>query len=179
LAITKEHKNELVSSYTEWTNKSEGLILTEYTGLTMKQIDDLRGRIREAGGEFHIVKNTLAKVALQNAGIQVDDEMFSGSTAIVFAFKDAPALVKIINDYGRTVDIVKIKGGYLDRKLINADQTRSLAELPPLSILRAQLLGALVAPASKLVRTLNEPARSLAGVLKAYAEKDNASPAAS
>jgi large subunit ribosomal protein L10 len=178
LAITKERKNELVSAYVEWSNRSEGLILTEYNGLNMKQIDELRGKIREAGGEFHIIKNTLAKVALKTAGMPVNDEMFTGSTAIVFAYKDTSSLVKVINDFGRTVDIVKIKGGYLDRTNLSAAQTRSLADLPPLSVLRAQLLGVLQAPASKLVRTLSEPARSLAGVLQAYADKDSAIPAA-
>jgi len=173
LAITKEHKNELVARYVEWTNRSEGLILTEYKGLTMKQIDELRAKIREAGGEFHIIKNTLGKVAFKSAGMPVPEALFLQSTAVVFAFKDAAALAKLVMDYGRTSEAVKIKGGYLGNRPMTADEVRALSELPPLPVVRAQLMGTILAPASKLVRTIAEPARSLAGVFKAYSEKDS------
>ena len=83
-------------------------------------------------------------------------------------------MAKIITDYARTSEFVKIKGGYLGREFMSADQVKALAELPPLPVMRAQLLGMLSAPASKLVRTLAEPARQVAAVLKAYAEKDAA-----
>ena len=89
MAISKEQKDELVSQYAEWI-KSKAMILTEYTGLTMKQIDDLRGKAREAGGEFHIVKNTSAEWLLNPAGMPVQEKFLEGSTAIAFAFKDAP-----------------------------------------------------------------------------------------
>jgi large subunit ribosomal protein L10 len=174
LAITKQKKNELVAQYTGLMDRSEGLIVTEYSGLNMKQIDELRGKVREAGGEFHIVKNTLSQVAFKDAGYPVSESMFQGSTAIVFAFKDAAGMAKIISDYSRTVDIVKIKGGYLGHSVMNSDQVKTLSELPPLPVIRAQLLGVLQAPAGKLVRTLAEPARSLAAVLKAYADQDSA-----
>lgn len=174
MAITKEHKNELVAQYTEWSHRSEGLFLTEYSGMNMKQIDELRAKVREAGGEYHIVKNTLNKVALKAAGMAVPEDLFHGSSAVVFAFKDAASLAKILTDYGRTVEFVKVKGGYLDGRPITAEQVRALADMPPLPVIRAQLLGVLLAPASKLVRTLAEPARSLAGVIQAYADKDSA-----
>ena len=173
MAITKQRKEEMVSEYTELMKRSEGMIFTEYSGMNMKQVDELRGKIREAGGEYHIAKNTLSRVAFKNAGMPVPDKMFEGSTAIVFAFKDAAAMAKVIIDVGRTMEAVKIKGGYLGTQAMTTEQVKSLSELPPLPVVRAQLLGTILAPASKLVRTLAEPARSMAAVLKAYADKDS------
>jgi large subunit ribosomal protein L10 len=174
LAITKERKNELVTQYVDWANRSKALILTEYIGLSMKQLDDLRSKTREAGGEYHIVKNTLGKVAFQEAGFPLPENFFEGSTAIAFAFQDAPAMAKMLSDFARTSDFVKIKGGFLEKRAISSEEVKSLAELPPLPVMRAQLLGTILAPASQLARTLAEPARSLAAVLKAFADKDSA-----
>jgi large subunit ribosomal protein L10 len=175
LAITKKRKNELVEEYIAWVNESQAVILTEYSGLTMKQLDDLRSKSRDAGGEFHIVKNTLGEVAFEQLGIQLPENFLAGSTAVAFAFKDAPALAKVLQEFARTNEFVKIKGGLLEKHAISASDVKSLAELPPLPVIRAQLLGVLMAPASKLVRTLAEPARQVASVLKSYSEKDGAS----
>jgi large subunit ribosomal protein L10 len=178
LAISKQRKDELVALYTEQLKRSQAMIVTEYSGLSMKQMDDLRSKVREAGGEFHIVKNTLGQVAFESAGLPQPDKLLVGSTAIAFAFQDAPGMAKIITDYERTSDFVKVKGGYLGKNLMSAADVKSLAELPPLPVMRAQLLGVLSAPASKLVRTLAEPARQVAAILKAYAEKDASQDAA-
>ena len=172
MAISKKQKNEFVAQYVEWLNHSQAVFVTEYSGLTMKNIDDLRAKVREAGGEFHIVKNTLGKVAFEQAGLRVSEKLLTGSTAIAFAFQDTPAMAKVISEYARTSEFVKIKGGYLEKRAIGPDQVKALAELPPLPVMRAQLLGTLQAPASKLVRTLAEPARALAAVIKAYAEPE-------
>lgn len=177
MAISKQRKDELVANYSEWLKQSQAVILAEYAGLSMKQIDDLRQKVREAGGEFHIIKNTLGTVAFKKAGIDVPSGLMEGSTAAAFAFKDAAAMAKIINEFARTSDFVKVKGGFLGTAAINADGVKTLAELPPLPVMRSQLLGVLSAPAGKLVRTLAEPARQMAAVLQAYAEKD-AAPAA-
>lgn len=174
MAITKERKNELVDKYVEWLGKSDGLIITQYTGLSMKQIDDLRGKVREAGGEFHVVKNTLGRVAFEKAGLPQAGEQLEGSTAVVFAFRSTPEMAKVVTDYAAKSDFVKVKGGYLDGRAINAKDVQALAELPPLPVMRAQLLGVLNAPASKLVRTLAEPGRGLAAVIKAFADRDSA-----
>jgi large subunit ribosomal protein L10 len=173
LAISRERKEELVSQYIEWMDKSRAMVLTEYIGLSMNDIDELRRKVRETGGEFHIVKNTLGKVAFDSAGVKYPEHYLDGSTAIVFAFQDAPATVKAVTEFARTSDFIKIKGGYLDKSPIGADDVKALAELPPLPIMRARLLGTILAPASKLVRTLAEPGRQVAAVIKAYAEKDS------
>jgi large subunit ribosomal protein L10 len=175
LAISKERKNEVVAQYEAWANRSRAFFLAEYKGLSMKQLDELRTKIRDAGGEFHVVKNTLGTIAFQSAGIRVPEGFFEGSTAVGFAFGDVAALAQTMSEYARTSDFLKIKGGFLDKAPITADQVKALADLPPLPVIRAQLLGTLLAPASQLARIIAEPARQVAAVLKAYAEKDAAS----
>ena len=174
MAITKERKNELVTQYSEWVKRSKALILTQYVGLTMKDIDALRAKVRENGGEFHIIKNTLAKLAFEQAGLTVQTAQFEGSTAIVFAFTDAPATVKTVTDFVKTSEFLKIKGGFLEKQALSPEGVKALAELPPLPVVRGQLLGMLLAPASKLVRTLAEPGRMIAAVIKAHAEPEAA-----
>jgi large subunit ribosomal protein L10 len=174
LAITEKRKHELVVEYQEWAGKSRAIILSEYTGMSMKEIDALRAKVREAGGEFHIIKNTLAQLAFEQAGMSVPAGYLEGSTAASFAFEDAPAIAKAMTDFARTVEFLKIKGGFLESRPMDSMQVIALAELPPLPVMRAQVLGTLLAPASQLARTLAEPARSLAAVIQAYAGSANA-----
>jgi large subunit ribosomal protein L10 len=172
LAITKEHKNELITQYTEWLQQSKALILTQYVGLTMKDIDALRAKVRDNGGEFHIIKNTLAKRAFEKVGLTVQPKVLEGSTAIVFAYSDAPATVKTVTEFVKSSEFLKIKGGFLEKQALSAEEVRALAELPPLPVVRSQVLGMLLAPASKLARTLAEPGRMIAAVIKAHAEPE-------
>ena len=150
MAISKARKNENLEQYAEWANRSRALIVTEYRGLNMKKIDDLRAKVRQAGGEFHIVKNTLGKLAFQKEGMSFPEGLFEGSTAIGFAFNDAPAVAKTMTEFARTSDFLKIKGGFLDKRPVSAADIQSLAE----------------------------PARGLAAVFKALADKDNTPAAA-
>lgn len=177
MAITKERKDELIAQYREWTNRSQAQLVAEYTGMTMKDMDTLRAKVREAGGEFHIVKNTLGNIAFKEVGIP-SETLLEGSTAVCFAFSDAPAVAKAMTDFARTTQALKIKGGFLDKKPMTADGVKALADMPPLPVMRAQLLGVISAPASKLVRTLAEPGRSVAAVVRAYAERESAPVAA-
>jgi large subunit ribosomal protein L10 len=112
----------------------------------------------------------LAKLAFESAGLDAPEEFFQGSSAMGIAFEDPPGVAKALKDYGKDHEFVKIKGGFMDGAMVTAEQMHILAELPPLPVVRGQLLGVISAPASKLVRTLAEPARSLAQVLKAHAD---------
>lgn len=174
MAISKKRKNELIAQYQQWANKSHALIVTEYSGLTMKEMDGLRQKVREVGGEFHIIKNTLGKLALETEGYPMRQDLFEGSTAVAFAFEDVPPLVKTLVDFSRSTEFLKFKGGYLGQELVSAENVKVLADLPPLPVMRATLLGAILAPATQLVRTLGEPGRRVASVIKAYADKDMA-----
>jgi large subunit ribosomal protein L10 len=177
LAITKQQKEAILAQYTDWLGRSQAVILMEYSGVTMKDLDAIRARLREAGGEFHVVKNTLAKLALARSGMPVPADLLEKSTAMGFAFSEAPAVVKALAEVTKNMEAVKLKGGYLGAQALNAAQIKALADLPPLPVVRAQLLGVLLAPASKLARTLAEPGRRLASVLKAYSDQA-AAPAA-
>lgn len=174
LAVSKERKKEIVTTYLEWLDRSQAVYLAEYFGLTVKDIDALRDKVREVGGEFHIIKNTLGKLAFEQAGYEVPQEYFLGSTAAGFAFEDPPAMAKALSDYAKEVGSLKIKGGYLEEQILSAEEITSLADLPPLPVVQAQLLGTLMAPASQLARMFAEPARQVASVLKAYAESEAA-----
>jgi large subunit ribosomal protein L10 len=172
LAISKERKDELVKQYAEWAKASRAMIIADYRGLSVKEMQNLRHEVREAGGEFHVVKNTLSKLALESAGLPLDDQVFEGTTAIGFAFEDAPGLAKAITDFSKDTDFLRVKGGYLEQEMMSAEQIRALAELPPLPEMRARLLGTLMAPANQLARVLAEPGRQLARVFQAYAERE-------
>ncbi|MCH7663139.1 MAG: 50S ribosomal protein L10 [Chloroflexi bacterium] len=178
MPISKERKRELVAQYEAWLNDSEAIILAEYSGLDMHSIDKLRADMREVGGEFHIIKNTLAKLAFSGAGFEAPEEFFVGSTAIGIAYDDPPGVAKAIADLEKDTDFVKIKGGFMGKELMTADEIKVMAELPPLPVVRGQLLGTIMAPASQLTRVLAEPGRSLARVLKAYSESDTSAAAA-
>lgn len=170
MAVTKERKKEIVATYQDWLGNSQAVFLAEYTGLTMKDLDSLRSKVREIGGEFHVIKNTLGKIAFEESGYDVPDDLFLGSTAAGFAFEDAPAMAKALNEFSKSAGALKIKGGYLEQSLVTAEEIKALAELPPLPVVRAMLLGTIMAPASQLARTLAEPARQVAAVLQAYAD---------
>ena len=178
MPLTKERKKEVVALYESWLKDSEAVVLAEYTGLNMTQFDELRSKVREAGGEFHVMKNTLAKLAFANVGFDAPEEYFIGSTAIGVAFEDPPGTAKAIADTAKDLDFVEIKGGFMGGQNISAADIIAMAELPPLPVVRAQLLGTLMAPASQLTRLLAEPGRQLAQVLKVYSEAESTSAAA-
>jgi large subunit ribosomal protein L10 len=178
LAITKERKEEVLSQYAEWMKRSQAVILVEYTGVSMKALDNIRAKIRESGGEFHVVKNTLARRAFADNGLQVPSDYLIKSTAVSFAFTDPASTAKALTDATKGLEFVKVKGGFMSGQTLNATQVKALADMPPLPVVRAQLLGMLQAPAGKLVRTIAEPARGLAAVLKAFSDKASATSAA-
>lgn len=172
MAFTKDEKSKMMAEYRDWVSRSKAIFVLSYGKMTQKDIDALRAKAREIGGELHVVKNTLFSHVLDEK--QIPHEKMLESTSLVgFAFGEAPALAKVLSDATKG-DTFKVKGGILDARAINAAQVKALADMPPLPVVRAQLLGVLLAPASKLVRTLAEPGRSIAGVLKAYSERESA-----
>ena len=171
MAVSKERKQEVLATYTEWLKKSQAVILVEYTGAKMKDLDGIRAKVRESGGEFHVLKNTLARRAFAESGMELPGDFLVKSTAVSFAFSDPASTAKALTEATKGKEFVKVKGGFMSGQALNAAQVKSLADLPPLPVVRAQLLGIFQAPAGKLVRTIAEPARGLAAVLKAFSEK--------
>ena len=169
MAFTKEEKEKMLAVYEGWLAKSQAVFMLQYSKMTMKDVNDVRAKAREVGGEMHVVKNTIFGILLDKLGM--DGRNFLDQTTLVgFAFNDAPALAKVVNDAMKG-EVFKVKGGLLGKRAISSADVKALADMPPLPVVRAQLLGILSAPASKLVRTINEPARGLAAVIKAHSEK--------
>lgn len=177
LAISKERKDEVLAQYNDWVQRSQAVVLVEYTGTNMKSLDTLRAKIRESGGEFHVVKNTLARRVFADNNMELPQDFLVKSTAISFAFSDPASTAKALTEATKGNEFIKVKGGYMAGKVLDASQVKALSDMPPLPVVRAQLLGVLQAPAGKLVRTIAEPARGLAAVVQAFTEK-GASPAA-
>ena len=171
MAVSKARKEEVLSVYADWLKKSQAVIMVEYTGVKMKDLDNIRAKVRDAGGEFHILKNTLARRAFADNGLNVPQEYLVNSTAVSFAFTDPASTAKALSDATKGNEFIKVKGGFMDGQVLSSDQVKALASMPPLPVVRAQLLGVLQAPAGKLVRTIAEPARGLAAVIKAFSEK--------
>jgi large subunit ribosomal protein L10 len=171
LAVSKERKEEVLATYADWLKKSQAVILVEYTGVKMKDLDGIRAKVRESGGEFHVLKNTLARKAFIDNGISIPEDFLVKSTAVSFAFTDPASTAKALNEATKSSEFVKVKGGFMSGQVLSSAQVKALADMPPLPVVRAQLLGVLQAPAGKLVRTIAEPARGLAAVIKAFSEK--------
>ena len=171
MAISKQRKEDVLAQYRDWLERSQAVILVEYTGVSMKDMDNIRAKVRDAGGEFHVVKNTLARRAFADTGMSVPADYLVKSTAVSFAFTDPAATAKALSDAAKGNEFVKVKGGFVSGQALSPAEVKALAELPPLPALRAQLVGVLQAPAGKLVRTIAEPARGLAAVVRAFSEK--------
>lgn len=176
MAFTKDEKSKMLEQYEGWLSKSQAVFLLTYSKMNMKAVDEVRAKARDAGGEMHVVKNTIFGLLLEQRGLE-GKKYLDQTTLVGFAFNDAPALAKVVNDAAKT-DFFKVKGGMLGKSALSAADVKALADMPPLPVVRAQLLGVLQAPAGKLVRTINEPARGLASVVRAHSEKEEAPAAA-
>ena len=168
----KAEKTELINALVQKVNESPFLFVVDYTGLTVPRWEELRKRLRGAGAEIHVFKNTFVKKAADKAGYPEDlGAVLTGQSAVVTGEKDVCAAAKVMKTFAKEFEKPKLKGGVLDGAFLTADGINSLAELPSKEVLQATLLGVLNAPASKLVRLLNEPAASLARVLKAKGDQ--------
>lgn len=168
MAITKARKEALVSDYKEMAEQSSGMILTSFSGVTVKDLEGLRSQIREVGGQFHIVKNSLMDLAFKELKLPLPEGANAGTTAIGFATEEIPAVAKAIVDLSRETDTVQIKGGLIDGELIEVERIVLLADLPPMPVVRARLLGLVTAPAGQVAGVLAASLRELTGVIGAF-----------
>ena len=171
MAFSKKQKTIMVDQYGEWLDKSKGVFILSYAKMRMPAVNAARARLREADGQLNVVKNRLFMRVLEEKGYTADPKFWEGNNVVVFAFEDAPSVAKAIAEVVKGNEVFEVRGGYLDKENLTVKQVSSLASLPTLPVMRATLLGTLLAPASKLVRTLAEPARGLAAVIKANTEK--------
>jgi large subunit ribosomal protein L10 len=170
LAITREKKEKLVAQYTEMLERSQCVVITEYRGMNMNQLSALRSKLGETNGQFAITKNTLLKIALQNAGMAVPEGLLMGPVAIGLAYDDLSSTVKTLLDASGDDDLaLVVKGGIVGQSVFDAKQLERITKLPSLVELRSQLVGLLTSPASQIVGLLEAPARDLVGVIDAGA----------
>jgi large subunit ribosomal protein L10 len=167
LAITREKKEQYVEAYVEQLAKSPVIVLTEYRGTTVQQIQRLRGQMREHNAGVQVVKNSLMAIALRQAGLSAPQEYLVGPTAVVYLPEDVATAAKALFDSIKDLDKIKVRGAILDGQVLDAEGARKLRELPSKNEVRAQLLGVIQGPASELVRTLEAPANELYRTLQA------------
>lgn len=167
--MQKADKERVVAELTERLRTTETLIVADYRGLSMPEIDALRSRLLEHGARFTVVKNTLTRRAAEAAGADALLALLDGPTAIAFlgADGDPVAVAKALGDAARETRVLEVRGGLLEGKAIGADEVESLAKLPPAEVLRGQLVGALTAPLMTVVGLFNAPLRDLVGVIDA------------
>lgn len=160
-------KAQAIDELAEKLGRAKLAVMTDYRGLTVSQIGDLRKQLRPLEVEYEVSKNTLVAKAAAKAGVHVLDKPQEGPTAIAFCYGDVVAPSRVLGDFARTSKIMTIKGGLLGNKLIGPADVARLATLPSREILLAKMLGSIQSPMVGLVSVLNGPIRGLAYVLQA------------
>jgi len=171
--MKREHKEQVVDELTQRLQAAETLLVADYRGLTMPQIDELRSRLLESGARFTVVKNTLTRRAAEAAGADALLALLDGPSAIAFleAEGDMVAAAKALADAARETRVLEIRGGVMQGRAMTAAEVESLATLPPADVLRGQVLGAIVAPLTTLAGLLNAPLQNLVGLIDARIEQ--------
>ena len=171
--MLREDKERVVAELVERLRTSQTMIVADYRGLTMTEIDSLRGELLKHGARFSVVKNTLTRRAAESAGADALLALLEGPTAIAFLESDGDpvAVAKALSDAARTTRILTVRGGVLEGVAISADDVGNLAKLPPEDVLRGQLVGAIAAPMATVVGLFTAPLRDLVGVIDARIEQ--------
>jgi large subunit ribosomal protein L10 len=182
--MKKEDKEQVVKALTERLKTAETVLVADYRGLTMPQIDALRTRLLESGARFSVVKNTLTRRAAEAAGNEALLALLEGPSEIAFIESDGDmvAAAKALADSAKETRVLAIRGGVMSGREMTAAEVEALATLPPLEVLRGQVLGAIVAPLSSLIGLVSAPLQNLHGLLDARIEQlggADAAPAAS
>jgi large subunit ribosomal protein L10 len=171
--VKKEEKERVVADLTERLKNTETLLVADYRGLTMPQIDDLRTKLLEHGARFAVVKNTLTRRAAEAAGSDALLALLDGPTAIAFLESDGDpvAVAKALVDAARDTRVLALRGGMLEGRPVEAEEIESLAKLPPTDVLRGQVLGAITAPLTSIVALFTAPLQDLYGLIDARIEQ--------
>ena len=171
--MRRDQKEQVVEELTARLKSADTLLVADYRGLTMPQIDELRTRLLESGARFTVVKNTLTRRAAEAAGADALLTLLDGPSAIAFLETDGNmvAAAKALADSARETNVLEIRGGILQGRAMTADEVQTLAKLPPEDVLRGQVLGAIVAPLTALAGLLNAPLQNLVGLIDARIEQ--------
>ena len=159
--MNKERKQEYIKDMTSQLDKSEAVIVTHYQGLTVSQLDELRGKMREHGIQFKITKNRITKLALEKTRCKDLSSLFSGPTAVAMS-KDAITSAKILTNFSKENENLKILGGIMGNEILDVVGVKNVATLPSLEEARAKIVGILRSPAQKIASILLAPASKIA-----------------
>ena len=171
--MDRAQKQEAIEALKGVFDSSGAVVVTHYLGLTVAEMTDLRGKLREQGAQLKVVKNTLAQKALGGSVGEAGDALFKGPVAIAFA-ADPVSAAKVATQYAKENDKFSVVGGLMGQQVLDKAGISALATLPSLDQLRAKLIGLIQAPATKVAGVLQAPAGQLARVFNAYATKDAA-----
>ena len=169
----RPEKANIVSDLAEDLKESSFVLVADYQHMKVDDFSELRKRLAAAGAEVHVVKNSFLKRAMEASGLPSGNGNLTGQTAVVTGEKDVAPVAKILKTFASEFKKAMLKLGLIDKAIVPTKEIEALADLPPREVLQAQLLGLLLSPATKLVRLFNEPAASLARLLKAKSEKED------
>lgn len=167
-------KAQTIEEARDWFSRSKGVIFTDYRGLKVKQMQVLRNELAKKGGEIHVIKNTLFRLAAGDDASKLPDDLHNGPTAVAFLFENETECAKVLFDYAASSKVLKIKGGFIAGKAMDAKQTEAFSKLPPRDVLIAQVIGAIAAPLTNLVGVIEalyaDPIRVIGAVADKVAE---------
>jgi large subunit ribosomal protein L10 len=169
--MTREQKTALVEELSEQIRSAEAIFAVDYRGISVADAADLRGRLRDAGTRFRVVKNSLTERASDQADAEPLKALLEGPTALAFVSGDAALAAKALSDAARTLGTLAFKGGMMNGTSLSAEQVQSIARLPGRDVLHGQLVGTIAAPLSGLARTLNALIAGVAVQLQQVAEQ--------
>lgn len=171
--MERAEKREFVTSLNEVFKTSGSLVVAHYAGLSVAQMNDLRSKMREAGGTVKVAKNRLAKIALQGTESEGISNLFQGQTVI--AYSDDPVTApKVAVDFAKTNENLVVLGGAMGATELDVNGVKALATLPSIDELRAKIVGMISTPATRIAQVVGAPAGQVARVVNAYAQKDEA-----
>ncbi len=164
-------KEAIVEELHDCFNRAKSMVVTDYLGLDVAQMTELRKRLRESGVEYKVIKNTLAKIAAKKSEVKDIDKYFTGPTAVAFGIEDVVSPAKILVDFAKDNEELEIKAGYLNGSIIDVEKVNSLAKIPPREELLAKALASMKSPISGLVNVLQGNMRGLVQVLSQIKEQ--------
>ena len=173
MAISRDRKETLLAEYRQQVTESNGIVLADYTALTVAQMQNLRRKAREQNGQIFVVKNTLLNVVLKENDLKTPEGLLSGPTVVAFCHQDVPPLAKLFREFAKEMEEGRfvVKGGMMEGRFITPEEVSAIADLPSREELLAQVLRTINAPATQMAGVVASGVRQVLNVIKAYADK--------
>lgn len=173
MAISRARKDELVAMYRQQLTESNGIVMADYTALSVAHMQDLRRKAREHNGQIFVVKNTLLEVVLKEENLEAPERLLAGPTVVAFCHQDVPPLAKLFREFSKDMEEGRfaVKGGLMEGNFLTLKETLAIADLPSRDVLLSQVLRTINAPATQMAGVVASGIRQVLNVLNAYADK--------